>query len=96
MESAQQWEKAVMQSPIPVVVEALAEWDANSQKLDSILTAKIKNFGGKIRLVRFDIEKLPDVAKALAVSPLSFPKPNLLELDQECADSFPCLKRQGS
>jgi len=76
-----EWKPQVMDSQIPVVLDCYADWCGPCKKLMPILVEKIKEYNGlaggstdedetdpeniKIRLVKLNIDNIPQLSQAL-------------------------------
>ena len=56
-----------MESKLPVVLDCYADWCQPCKKLDPILQEKIKEFEGKLKLVKLNIDNHPKLSSGLNI-----------------------------
>lgn len=66
MSDIKEWE-SFMDSPIPIILQAGADWSVESQKWKQMLLEEAVNHNGKVQYVYFDIQKFPQLAGALSI-----------------------------
>ena len=61
------FEKEVIQSDRPVLVDFSATWCAPCKKLEPLLREIATDYDGRLRVVKVDIDKAPSIAAKFAV-----------------------------
>lgn len=59
-----------MHSPVPVVLDCYAEWCAPCKKLDPLLKDATLSMDGKVKLVKLNVDDLPQLSNGLNVRSL--------------------------
>ena len=57
----------VMEQEIPIILDCYAEWCKPCKKLEPILEEKIKEFEGKMKMVKLNIDDLPKLTTGLGI-----------------------------
>jgi len=65
-----QWQTHVMDQTVPVILDCHAEWCGPCMTLDPILKEATLNLEGKVKLIKLNVETLPELAKGLNVRSL--------------------------
>ena len=65
-----QWQPQVMESKVPVVLDCYAEWCAPCKKLEPVLKEATLNMEGKVKLVKLNVDDLPQLSTGLSVRAL--------------------------
>ena len=66
--SAKNFDREVIESDVPVVVEFYATWSTDCRLIDEALSEKVSRMGRKAKLCKIDIDKDPDIASDYNVS----------------------------
>jgi thioredoxin len=61
------WDAEVIQSTVPVVVDFWAEWCGPCRALAPVLDAIATEYGEKIKIVKVDVDKSPELAAKFGV-----------------------------
>jgi thioredoxin 1/putative thioredoxin len=69
--SEHDFEREVLRSELPVLVDLYADWCQPCKQLTPILEALQKELEGKLRIVRVDVEKSPQLAQAFRVQSIT-------------------------
>lgn len=67
LKSYNDWTPMIMKSKVPVILDCYAEWCNPCQKLTPILEQKAIEAEGKFKLVKINIDILPEIANGLKV-----------------------------
>lgn len=59
-----------MESPTPVILDCYADWCAPCKKLEPLLKEAVTMMEGKVKLVKLDVDSLPQISSALSVRAL--------------------------
>ena len=62
------WNKVINESKVPIVLDCYATWCEPCKKLTPILEEKAKNAKGAWKLIKLDIDEVPELATALKVN----------------------------
>jgi len=62
-----EFEKEVLREELPVLVDLYADWCSPCKQLEPILQRLSTELEGKLKIVRIDVEKSPNLARALQV-----------------------------
>jgi len=65
--SIETFTRDVIQSPVPVLVDFWATWCGPCKQLTPMLEKAVKNARGKVRLVKIDIDKNPEIAQQFRI-----------------------------
>jgi putative thioredoxin len=65
LKSNEDWVRIVKETEVPLVVDCWAEWCEPCKKLDPILMEKVNKAKGAWRLVKLNIDDLPEIATSL-------------------------------
>ncbi len=65
--SIETFARDVIQSPVPVLVDFWATWCGPCKQLTPMLEKAVKNARGKVRLVKIDIDKNPEIAQQFRI-----------------------------
>ena len=57
----------VMEQEKPIILDCYAEWCKPCKKLEPILEEKIKEFEGKMKMVKLNIDDLPKLTTGLGI-----------------------------
>ena len=71
--SAEQFEKEVIQSKVPVLVDFWAPWCRPCQMMGPILDEVAKELGGKAKIIKIDVDDSQNVALAQMFQIMSIP-----------------------
>jgi thioredoxin len=63
----QEFEQQVLRSELPVLVDLYADWCQPCKQLEPILEQIASELGGKLKVVRVDVERSPMIARAFRV-----------------------------
>jgi len=66
--NSKQFEKEVLQSKTPVLVDNFATWCGPCKALAPILEELNKDFKGKVKFVKLDVDQSPDIAQKYEVT----------------------------
>lgn len=66
--NSKQFEKEVLQAKILVIVDNFATWCGPCKALSPILEDLNKDFKGKVKFVKIDVDQNPDIARKYRVS----------------------------
>jgi len=66
--SAQNFSRDVLSSPVPVLVDFYADWCGPCRMLAPTLDKLAKEFSGKARIVKVNVDKEPELASRYQVS----------------------------
>ncbi|MCK5529173.1 MAG: thioredoxin [Kiritimatiellae bacterium] len=64
---ADNWQSEVLDSLVPVLVDFWAEWCGPCRAIAPILDQVSVSMGGKIKIVKVDVDKLPQVAAQFGI-----------------------------
>lgn len=62
-----EWQTHVMESTVPIILDCYAEWCAPCKKLLPILTERVKAQEGRLKLVKLNIDDLPQLSSGLNI-----------------------------
>ena len=65
-----EWQPLVMESKVPVVLDCYAEWCAPCKKLEPVLKDAALSMEGKVKLVKLNVDDLPQLSNGLSVRSL--------------------------
>ncbi|MBU4305911.1 MAG: thioredoxin [Candidatus Omnitrophica bacterium] len=65
--SATNFEKEVMQSKIPVLVDFWAEWCGPCRMLTPVIDELARDYEGKVKICKLNVDELSDVASRFGV-----------------------------
>src|SRR6476619_5095547 len=65
--SEQEFEQQVLRSELPVLIDLYADWCQPCKQLEPILHQLSDELAGKLKIVRVDVERSPNVARAFRV-----------------------------
>lgn len=65
--SYEEWGDKVMNEKTTIILDCYADWCKPCQKLTPMLETLTRQFDGKFKLVKLNIDKLPELAKGLNV-----------------------------
>jgi thioredoxin 1 len=63
----QEFEQQVLRSELPVLVDLYADWCQPCKQLEPILEQIASELGGKLKVLRVDVERSPMIARAFRV-----------------------------
>ena len=61
------WQPKVMEQQVPIILDCYAEWCGPCKKLEPILTEKVKALEGRIKMVKLNIDDLPQLSEGLNI-----------------------------
>ncbi len=62
IQSTEDWEREVVQSEVPVLVDFWAEWCAPCRMLEPIIEECERQFAGRVQVVKLNVDVLPEIA----------------------------------
>jgi thioredoxin-like negative regulator of GroEL len=65
LETQDKFQPEVLESKIPVLLECFADWCPKCQKLAPMLEEAVLSHSGKLKLVKLDIDSLPQISDSL-------------------------------
>jgi thioredoxin 1 len=65
--SEQEFEQQVLRSELPVLIDLYADWCQPCKQLEPILHQLSDELAGKLKIVRVDVERSPNIARAFRV-----------------------------
>lgn len=85
--NANNFEKEVLQSNLPVVVDFWAPWCVPCKKLTPLIEAVSGNYNGKVKFVKLNVEEASSIASSYMI--MSIPAIIIFK------DGTPCEKKTG-
>ena len=64
---ADNWQSEVLESTVPVLVDFWAEWCGPCRAIAPVLDQVSLSMAGKVKIVKVDVDKLPQVAAQFSV-----------------------------
>ncbi|CEF68012.1 Thioredoxin, mitochondrial [Strongyloides ratti] len=68
IESSEEFDEKVMNSPYPVLVDFYADWCSPCQQLGPRLEAKVSNLGGQVSLAKINVDEVGNLADEFEIS----------------------------
>ncbi len=65
--TAETFESLVLESPLPVIVDFWAEWCAPCKQMEPVLKDLARQYAGKIRFVKVNVDEHPQLAQAFGI-----------------------------
>jgi thioredoxin len=67
LRDTKEWQTKVMEAKVPVILDCYADWCGPCKKLTPVLEKVTNDYEGKFRLVKLNIDTLPELTRALNV-----------------------------